>query len=120
MRPPATSPLAGLSRSRRTSLRRILEGALARGGLRFAFVYGSVSRGDDGAASDLDVYYETSDGDAILGHADPDPGCHVFGAPAGSLLEGVQTGDAMALAMVEDALVVYGDGAFDPVRRASD
>lgn len=81
-------------------------------GLDFLVVYGSVSRGQQRADSDLDVYYETSDLTTELEAADPDSRWHVFGVPSGALLESLRRGDAFAFDLVTDALVVCDAGRF--------
>ena len=91
----------------------ILADASAGGELEFLVVYGSVSRGEQGPESDLDVYYETRDEAVELQEADPESPSHVFGAAAGSLQQSLREGDEMAEAIASDALVVYDDGAFE-------
>jgi len=71
-----------------------------------------VSRGEQRAGSDLDIYYETRDEAVELDEADPESRWHVFGAASGALLESLRDGDAMAFSIVSDALVVFDDGAF--------
>jgi hypothetical protein len=111
---------AQLSPAQDAAVRRILDGALAGGQLEFLVVYGSVSRGEQRAASDLDVYYETRDEAVALEEADPESRWHVFGAASGALLESLRLGDEMAFAIVADALVVYDDGAFQALVVAAD
>jgi predicted nucleotidyltransferase len=91
----------------------ILAETRAGGELEFLVVYGSVSRGEQRADSDLDVYYETRDEAVELQEADPESASHVFGAAAGSLEESLREGDEMAFEIASDALVVYDDGAFE-------
>ena len=111
---------ARLSPAQDAAVRRILDGALAGGQLDFLVVYGSVSRGEQRADSDLDVYYETRDEAVELEETDPESRWHVFGAPSGALLESLRRGDEMAFAIVSDALVVYDDGAFQLLVIAAD
>jgi predicted nucleotidyltransferase len=82
------------------------------GRLDFLVVYGSVSRGQQRADSDLDVYYATSDLTAELTEANPDSRWHVFGVPSGALLESLRRGDRFAFDLVADALVVRDTGRF--------
>jgi predicted nucleotidyltransferase len=82
-------------------------------------VYGSVSRGEQRADSDLDVYYETRDEAVELEETDPDARAHVFGARSGALLESLRRGDEMAFAIVSDAVVVYDDGTFGSIVEAA-
>jgi hypothetical protein len=103
---------AQLSEGQDEAIRRIVEGTDGGGKLEFLVVYGSVSRGEQRADSDLDIYYETRDLGVELERADPDSRWHVFGAPSGALLESLQRGDEMAFSIVADALVVYDDGLF--------
>ncbi|HVC86165.1 MAG TPA: hypothetical protein VNC40_01920 [Gaiellaceae bacterium] len=78
-----------------------------------------MSRGEDRADSDLDVYYETRDEAVELEETDPDARAHVFGARCGALLESLRRGDQMAFAIVSDAVVVYDDGTFSSVLDAA-
>jgi hypothetical protein len=103
---------AQLSEAQDEAIRAIVEGKDGGGELEFLVVYGSVSRGEQRADSDLDVYYETRDLGVELERADPDSRWHVFGAPSGALLESLQRGDEMAFSIVADALVVYDAGLF--------
>lgn len=103
---------AQLSDEQDAAIRRIVEGADGGRELEFLVVYGSVSRGQQRADSDLDIYYETRDREVELQRADPDSRWHVFGVPSGSLLESLRQGDEMAFEMVSDALVVYDDSLF--------
>jgi hypothetical protein len=103
---------AQLSPAQDAAVRRILESKLANGQLEFLVVYGSVSRGEQRAASDLDIYYETRDEAVEFQDADPESKWHVFGTASGALLASLRAGDEMAFAIVSDALVVYDDGAF--------
>lgn len=82
-------------------------------------MYGSVSRGEERADSDLDVYYETRDEGVELEETDPDARAHVFGARSGSLLESLRRGDEMAFAILSDAVVVYDDGTFSSIVEAA-
>jgi hypothetical protein len=101
-----------LSPTQNADLRGVLDDATASGQLAFLLVYGSVSRGEQRADSDLDVYYETRDEAVDLMETDPDARAHVFGARSGALLESLRSGDAMAFSIVSDAVVVYDDGTF--------
>jgi hypothetical protein len=103
---------AQLTEAQDEAIRGIVEGTDSGGELEFLIVYGSVSRGEQRADSDLDIYYETRDLGVELERADPDSRWHVFGAPSGALLESVRRGDEMALGIVADALVVYDDGLY--------
>jgi hypothetical protein len=103
---------AQLSDAQAAAVRAIVEGTDGTGKLEFLVVYGSVSRGEQRADSDLDIYYETRDLAVNLEQADPDSRWHVFGAPSGALLESLRRGDAMAFDIVSDALVVYDEGPF--------
>jgi predicted nucleotidyltransferase len=103
---------AQLSDAQAAAIRRIVDGTDGGGELEFLVVYGSVSRGEQRADSDLDIYYETRDLAVELEHADPESRWHVFGVPAGSLLESLRRGDEMAFDIVADALVVYDDRLF--------
>jgi hypothetical protein len=103
---------AQMSPAQDAAVRRILESKLAGGQLEFLVVYGSVSRGEQRAGSDLDIYYETRDEAVELEEADPESRWHVFGTSSGALLASLRRGDEMAFAIVSDALVVYDDGAF--------
>jgi hypothetical protein len=100
-------------------IRAVLDDAAASGKLAFLIVYGSVSRGEERADSDLDVYYETRDEAVELEETDPDAQAHVFGARSGALLESLRRGDEMAFAIVSDAVVVYDDGTFRSVVAAA-
>ena len=82
-------------------------------------MYGSVSRGEERADSDLDVYYETRDEGVELEETDPDARAHVFGVRSGSLLESLRRGDEMAFSIVSDAVVVYDDGTFSSIVEAA-
>ena len=104
---------AELTGAQDKALSAILADAQAGGELEFLVVYGSVSRGEQHANSDLDVYYETRDESVELQEPDPESASHVFGAMAGSLQESLDEGDEMAFAIASDALVVYDDGAFE-------
>jgi hypothetical protein len=90
----------------------IVASTLDGGHLDFLVVYGSVSRGEQYAGSDLDIYYETSDLTVELEAADPDSRWHVFGVPSGALLDNLRRGDQFAFDLVNDALVVVDDGRF--------
>ena len=103
---------AQLSEAQDEAIRGIVEGTDGSGELEFLVVYGSVSRGEQRADSDLDIYYETRDLEVELERADPESRWHVFGARSGALLESLQRGDEMAFEIVSDALVVYDDGLF--------
>jgi hypothetical protein len=103
---------AQLSDAQDAAIREIVEGTDSAGKLEFLVVYGSVSRGEQRADSDLDIYYETRDLAVELERADPDSRWHVFGVPSGGLLESLRSGDEMAFAIVSDALVVFDDGLF--------
>jgi hypothetical protein len=103
---------AQLSDAQERAVRAIVEGTDSTGKLDFLVVYGSVSRGEQRADSDLDIYYETRDLAVQHERADPDSSSHVFGAPSGALLESLRRGDEMAFDIVSDALVVYDDGPF--------
>jgi len=111
---------AQLSPAQDVAVRRILDGVLAGGQLEFLVVYGSVSRGEQRAGSDLDIYYETRDEAVELEEADPESRWHVFGAASGALLGSLRLGDEMAFAIVSDALVVYDEGAFQALVVAAD
>jgi predicted nucleotidyltransferase len=102
-----------------SDLRGVLDDAAEGGQLAFLVVYGSVSRGEQRADSDLDVYYETWDEAVELEEADPDARAHVFGARSGALLESLRRGDEMAFAIVSDAVVVYDDGTFRSIVAAA-
>ena len=100
-----------------------VRGILARvSGDRLAFlvVYGSRSRGEQRADSDLDVYYETRDAAVGLEVTSPASHAHVFGARSGDLMKSIIRGDEMAFSIVEDALVVYDDGTFRSIVAAAD
>jgi hypothetical protein len=101
-----------LTAAQEEAIRRIVETTDGGGELDFLVVYGSVSRGQQRADSDLDVYYETSDLTMELEAADPDSRWHVFGVPSGSLLESLRRGDRFAFDLVTDALVVCDTGRF--------
>jgi predicted nucleotidyltransferase len=103
---------AQLSAAQDAAIRRIVEGTDGSGQLEFLVVYGSVSRGEQRPDSDLDIYYETRDLSVELEEADPQSRWHVFGAPAGALVESLRRGDEMAFAIVADALVVFDEGLF--------
>ena len=103
---------AQLSPAQAEAIRGIVESADGEGKLEFLVVYGSVSRGEQRADSDLDIYYETRELAAEIERADPDSRWHVFGVPSGALLESVRRGDEMAFGIVSDALVVFDDGLF--------
>jgi hypothetical protein len=103
---------ARLTESQDGATRRIVASAADGGHLDFLVVYGSVSRGQQHAGSDLDIYYETSDLTMELEAADPDSRWHVFGAPSGALLDNLRRGDQFAFDLVTDALVVVDDGGF--------
>lgn len=103
---------AQLSEAQDEAIRGIVEGTDGGGKLEFLVVYGSVSRGEQRADSDLDIYYETRDLAVEFERADPDSRWHVFGVPSGALLENLRRGDEMAFDIVSDALVVYDDGLF--------
>ena len=111
---------AQLSQAQDAAIRRILDRVAASGQLDFLVVYGSVSRGEQRPDSDLDVYYETYDEAVELEAADPESRWHVFGAVSGSLLGSLRGGDAMAFAIVSDALVVYDEGGFRSLVIAAD
>ncbi len=95
----------------RDGIQRVIASA-GDGNLDFLVVYGSVSRGQQRADSDLDVYYETSQLEAEIAAADPDSRWHVFGAPSGALLASLRGGDRFAFDLTSDALVVRDSGRF--------
>lgn len=96
----------------RAAIERVIASTDDGGKLDFLVVYGSVSRGQQRADSDLDVYYETSELEAEIEAADPDSRWHVFGVPSGALLESLRRGDRFAFDLTRDALVVRDDGRF--------
>lgn len=108
-----------LSATQDADLHGIVDHAAESGQLEFLVVYGSVSRGEQRADSDLDVYYETRDEAVDLEVTDPDARAHVFGARSGALLESLRRGDEMAFAIVADAVVVYDDGTFRSIVAAA-
>ncbi|MEX2211868.1 MAG: nucleotidyltransferase domain-containing protein [Gaiellaceae bacterium] len=103
---------AQLTEEQDQAIRHIVERRADGGELEFLVVYGSVSRGEQRPDSDLDIYYETRDADVDSRQANPDSPSHVFSAAAGALRESLESGDAMAFAIVSDALVVYDAGLF--------
>jgi hypothetical protein len=111
---------AHLSDAQDQAIRGIVDRANAEKNLEFLVVYGSVSRGEQRADSDLDIYYETRDAAVDLERTDPNSPWHVFGAPSGALLESLRRGDEMAFDIVSDALVVYDDGRFRALVSAAD
>jgi predicted nucleotidyltransferase len=101
-----------LTEAQEAATSRIVASTADGGHLDFLVVYGSVSRGQQHAGSDLDIYYETSDQTSEPEAADPDSRWHVFGVPAGALLDNLRRGDQFAFDLVTDALVVVDDGPF--------
>lgn len=96
--------------------REVLDGTIAAadgaGGLEFAVVYGSVARGERRADSDLDLYFEASDLPREFNRTDPNRRWHVFGLPAGALLDNLRRGQQFAFDLIESALVVADRGSF--------
>lgn len=97
--------------------REIIDGAIAAadgyGGLKFAVVYGSVTRGERRADSDLDFYFEASDLPREFNRTDPNRRWHVFGLPAGALLDNLRRGQRFAFDLIQTSLVVSDPvGAF--------
>jgi len=111
---------ARLSDRQAEATRRIIGKADDRGELEFLVVYGSVSRGEQSAGSDLDLYYETRDPAIELEQADPNSQWHVFGAASGALLESLRSGDPFAFGLVADGLVAYDDRHFRDLVVAAD
>jgi hypothetical protein len=103
---------AQLSDAQDKAIRGIVERTDGGRKLEFLVVYGSVSRGEQRANSDLDIYYETRDLAVELERADPESRWHVFGVRSGALMESVRRGDEMAFGIVSDALIVFDDGLF--------
>ena len=99
--------------------REVVEGALAAadgdGGLEFLVVYGSVARGERRADSDLDIYFEASDLPREINRTDPNGRWHVFGLPAGALLDNLRRGQQFAFDLIETALIVSDRGPFREV-----
>jgi hypothetical protein len=111
---------AQLSDAQDAAIREIVAGTDGGGQLEFLVVYGSVSRGEQRADSDLDIYYETRDLGVQFERADPESRWHVFGEQSGALVESLRGGDEMAFAIVSDALVVFDEGPFRELAIAVD
>lgn len=96
--------------------REVLDGAIAAadgvGGLEFAVVYGSAARGERRADSDLDIYFEASDLPREFNRTDPNRRWHVFGLPAGALLDNLRRGQQFAFDLIESGLVAADRGPF--------
>jgi hypothetical protein len=94
----------------------VVDGAIAAadgdGRLEFAVVYGSVARGVRRAESDLDIYFEANDLPREFNRTDPNRCWHVFGMPAGALLDNLRRGQQFAFDLIETALVVTDRGPF--------
>ncbi len=79
--------------------------------LDFMVVFGSFARGEQGADSDVDIYFEASLPEP-LNRVDEDRHYQVFGMPRGALAEELREGRAFGEGVVEHALVVDDNGAF--------
>jgi hypothetical protein len=82
------------------------------GGLDFLVVYGSVARGERRADSDLDIYFEARDLPKEFNRKDPAHRWHIFGLPAGALLDNLRRGRQFAFDLIGSALVSVDRGAF--------
>jgi hypothetical protein len=79
--------------------------------LDFVVVYGSYARGEHGADSDVDIYFEANL-PRELNRTDHDRRYHVFGMPSGTLRERFPAGDEIAGSIASDGLVVSDRGGF--------
>jgi len=80
--------------------------------LEFLVVFGSVARGEQGPASDIDIYYEARDLPEPFNRIDPDHRFQVFGMPSGALLAALRNGQPFSFDVIRDALVVADAGRF--------
>jgi len=80
--------------------------------LTFMVVFGSYARGDHGAESDLDVYFEAESLPAPLNRADTARHYQVFGMPSEALADELRDGREFGMSVVAEALVVHDNGAF--------
>lgn len=80
--------------------------------LTFIVVFGSYVRGDQGADSDLDIYFEAENLPEPLNRVDAARHYQVFGIPSGALADELRGGREFGASVVADALVVHDNGAF--------
>lgn len=80
--------------------------------LTFLVVFGSYARGDQGAHSDLDIYFEAENLPKPLNRVDAARHYQVFGMPSGALADELREGREFGQRVVADALVAHDNGAF--------
>jgi hypothetical protein len=104
--------------------REVVEGAVAmadsNGAMDFLVVYGSVARGERGADSDLNVYFEAGDLPREFNLTDVGRRWHVFGLPSGALLDNLRRREQFAFDLIEAALIVSDRGTFRALLLAVD
>jgi hypothetical protein len=79
--------------------------------LDFMVVFGSYARGEQGADSDVDIYFEANLPEP-MNRVDEDRHYQVFGLPRGALAEELREGREFGEGVVGHALVVDDNGAF--------
>jgi hypothetical protein len=80
--------------------------------LTFMVVFGSYARGDQTAASDLDIYFEAENLPEPFNRVDAARHYQVFGMPSGVLADELRQARDFGQRVVADALVVHDNGAF--------
>jgi predicted nucleotidyltransferase len=80
--------------------------------LTIVVVFGSYARGDQGASSDLDIYFEAENLPEPLNRVDAARHYQVFGMPSGALSDELRDGREFGQRVVADALVAHDNGAF--------
>jgi hypothetical protein len=79
--------------------------------LDFMVVFSSYARGEQGADSDVDIYFEANLPEP-MNRVDEDRHYQVFGLPRGALAEELREGREFGEGVVGHALVVDDNGAF--------
>ena len=79
--------------------------------LDFMVVFGSYARGNQGAGSDLDIYFEANLPEPV-NRVDADRHHQVFGLPRGALATALRESQDFGQRVVADALVIHDNGSF--------
>ena len=79
--------------------------------LDFMVVFGSYARGDQGASSDVDIYFEANLREP-MNRVDADRHYQVFGLPRGALATALRERQEFGQNVVAQALVVHDNGSF--------
>jgi predicted nucleotidyltransferase len=80
--------------------------------LTFMVVFGSYARGDHGAESDLDIYFEAENLPEPFNRVDAARHYQVLGMRSGALADELREGREFGQGVVADALVSHDNGAF--------